>query len=102
MSDAYDGATRELGGDVDVEGGFRVEGTVRGGRVESRARDDGVDGSRREGAEERERAIANAVDAAVSDAERRWRAEMEELSRTARAPTRALHSSRNRARRARG
>ena len=44
MSDAYDGATRELGGDVDVEGGFRVEGTVRGGRVESRVRDDGVDG----------------------------------------------------------
>ena len=37
------------------------------------------------GAEERERAIANAVDAAVSDAERRWRAEMEELSRAARA-----------------
>ena len=49
------------------------------------------------GAEERERAIANAVDAAVSDAERRWRAEMEELSRSARADARALHSSRNRA-----
>lgn len=49
------------------------------------------------GAEERERAIANAVDAAVSDAERRWRAEMEELSRSARADSRALHSSRNRA-----
>ena len=49
------------------------------------------------GAEERERSIANAVDAAVSDAERRWRAEMEELSRSARADARALHSSRNRA-----
>lgn len=49
------------------------------------------------GAEERERAIADAVDTAVADAERRWRAEMEELSRSARADARALHSSRNRA-----
>ena len=49
------------------------------------------------GAEERERAIVDAVDTAVADAERRWRAEMEELSRSARADARALHSSRNRA-----
>jgi len=49
------------------------------------------------GAEERERAIADAVNTAVADAERRWRAEMEELSRSARADERALHSSRNRA-----
>ena len=47
--------------------------------------------------EMREKAASEAVENAVREAEEKWRAEMEELSRAARADARALSSSRNRA-----
>jgi len=47
--------------------------------------------------ETREKAASEAVENAVREAEEKWRAEMEELSRAARADARALSSSRNRA-----
>jgi len=48
-------------------------------------------------AEERERAIALAVDKATRASETSWREEMEDLARTARSDARALSSSRRRA-----
>ena len=48
-------------------------------------------------AEERERAIALAVDKATKASETSWREEMEDLARTARSDARALSSSRRRA-----